>query len=57
LCVDWLDGTRYVHVLPSLNLPEVAEWAEQHLALRIEERAFRPVRRAETVDEADDQEP
>jgi hypothetical protein len=56
LRVDWPDGTRYVHVLPSLNLHEVAEWAEQYLELRIEERAFRPVRRAETVDEAEDQE-
>jgi hypothetical protein len=55
LRVDWLDGSRYVHVLPSLNLPEVAEWAEQHLGLRIEERAFRPVRRAPAGDATDDQ--
>jgi hypothetical protein len=42
--IEWLDGTRYVHLVPSLNLPEVAEWADKRLELRIEERAFRPVR-------------
>ena len=46
--IEWLDGSRYVHLLPSLNLVEVAEWAHKHLELRIEERAFRPVRRAVT---------
>jgi hypothetical protein len=38
-----------------LNLPEVAEWAEQHLDLRIEERAFVPVRRVETPGEVEDE--
>jgi hypothetical protein len=46
LLIEWGDGSRYVHVLPSLNLPVVAEWAEQKLGLRIEERAFRPVWRS-----------
>lgn len=56
LLVEWMDGTRYVHLLHSLNLPEVAEWAEQHLELRIEERAFRPVARAAVVAAAEDEE-
>lgn len=41
--IEWIDGSRYVHLLPSKNLPEVAEWAEKNLELRIEERAFRPL--------------
>jgi len=49
--IAWFDGSRYVHLLPALNLPEVAEWAEKHLELRIEERAFRPVRRADRAGE------
>jgi len=48
LLIEWLDGTRYVHLLPSMDLPDVAEWAKRCLELRIEERAFRPVRRVET---------
>jgi hypothetical protein len=41
--IEWHDGSRYVHVLPSQNLPLVAEWAQKNLDIRIEERAFRPV--------------
>lgn len=44
--IKWLDGSSYVHILPSKNLPLVAEWAAKHLELSIEERSFRPVRRA-----------
>jgi hypothetical protein len=39
-----------------MNLPEVAEWAEQHLDLRIEERAFRPVQRSKAAAEDDEEE-
>jgi hypothetical protein len=56
LLVEWMDGTRYVHILHSMNLPEVAEWAEQHLDLRIEERAFRPVQRSKAAAEDDEEE-
>jgi hypothetical protein len=56
LLIEWIDGTRYVHLLPSLDLPDVAEWAEQHLDLRIEERAFQPVRRSKAADENDEEE-
>jgi hypothetical protein len=55
LRIDWLDGTRYVHLLPSLDLPEVAEWAAQNLGLCIEERAFRPVRRPAAETAKDDE--
>jgi hypothetical protein len=51
LLIKWLDGTSYVNVLPSQNLPEVAEWAERNLRLRIEERAFRPVWTRESTEE------
>jgi hypothetical protein len=46
--MEWLDGTRYVHLLPSMDLPDVAEWAKRCLELRIEERTFRPERRVQT---------
>lgn len=54
--LEWLDGSRYVHVLPSLNLPEVAEWADENLELRIEELAFRSVRRAAAATAGSDDE-
>jgi hypothetical protein len=44
LRIVWLDGTQYVHLLPSLDLPAVVEWAEQNLGMRIEESAFVPVK-------------
>jgi hypothetical protein len=43
ILIEWHDGSRYVHVLPSQNLPLVAEWAQKNLDIRIEERAFRAV--------------
>jgi hypothetical protein len=56
LQIDWIDGSGYVHILPSLSLLDVAEWAERNLELCIEERAFRPVRRTMAQSTGDEEE-
>jgi hypothetical protein len=48
LLVEWIDGSKYVHLIPSKDLAAVAEWSLKKLELRIEERSFRAVRRRDT---------
>ena len=50
LLLQWLDGSRHLHLLPALDLPDVIDWAYRNLRLSVEKRVYqRMVRDLEPI--------